>query len=407
MPRRARRAARTLGALALLPIARAWRRSPRRWAFGHAGDVFAGNPRYLFLWLAIHRPDIRATWITGDAELRRRLRAAGYRAELRWSPAGALAALRARVFAFGHGLGNVNAPLAGGAFLLNLWHGVGLKAVHLGHPGGKTARARRDAGGSRLGRLAALEHLRPYDALVTTSDMMQRHFAAQTELPPERCPRLGYPRLDCAADPALARAAEALDRAIGFEWNADGFAETYIYMPTFRDTGRPFLDRALPDLARLQAILAGRNALLYLKPHPDTAAAVDARHPNIRRWDDRVDINAYLPRFTGLITDYSSVLYDYLFARDTGAILYTFDLDEYLAADRSLLYPFDENVAGLRVADFDALCDALRDGAALRPDPDGRAALIRERFWGGSPSPASPAVVAHVQRRIGSGARRL
>jgi CDP-glycerol glycerophosphotransferase (TagB/SpsB family) len=386
-------------AATLYPLSMLAPRSKRQWAFGHAGDQFTGNPKYLFLWMAIHRPDMRVSWITGNKAVRHTLIQAGYRAHRRWSVRGMIAVLRAGVFVFGHGLGNVNTFLSGRAYLLNLWHGVGLKAIHLGFARGKTAQARQAARQSLIERALALEYLRPYDLLVTTSDMMQAHFAGQTELPPERCPQLGYPRLDGIADPALLAAVEAFDRANGFTWNAGGFAETYIYMPTYRDTGRPFLETALPDLNRLSRLLDGRNAVLYVKPHPNTRLELDTRFTNIRRWDDRVDVNAYLPRFTGLITDYSSVLYDYLFARNMGAILYTFDLKEYLAADRDLVFPFDDNVAGLRVSDFNALCDVLASGAALEPD-QGQAALIRDRFWGGSPACASAAIVEHVEARL-------
>lgn len=393
---RSKRLIALLLALTLHPLSRLAPRSAKHWAFGHAGDIFAGNPRYLFLWMALHRPDIRVTWITGDRAVLRQLAAAGYRARARWSAGGMLAALRSGVFVFGHGLGNVNVHLSGGAFLLNLWHGVGLKPIHLGFGAGRTAQARRQA--TALGRLAAREYLQPYDALVTTSDMMQAHFAQQTELPVANCPQLGYPRLDCVADAALAEAVDQLDRAAGFAWD-ESFAETYIYMPTYRDTGRPFLDQALPDPARLSAVLAARGALLYVKPHPQTSGSVAAT-ANIRAWPAGIDVNAYLARFTGLITDYSSVLYDYLFVRPTGAMLYVFDHDDYIANDRTLLYPFDENVAGLRVNDFDALCAALGDGAALGEEGAADVERIRRRFWGGSSLPASPAIVAYVEGRL-------
>ena len=372
-------------------------RSRRRWVFGHAGDLFAGNPKYLFIWMTIHRPDIRVAWLTDDPETLRLLRDEGYRALARWSPAGLLAALRARVFVFAHGTGNVNAALSGGAFLLNLWHGVGLKAVHLGHRDGKTADAERRTQLGMLGRAAALEYLEPYDMLVTTSDMTQRHFSEQFRLPPERCPQFGYSRLDCASDAALAERADGLDRATGWRLIPEPYAEAYIYMPTFRDTERPFLDEALPDLAELSRALAARNALLYVKPHPYTRVELPPAHANIRRWPDAIDVHPYLARFAGLITDYSSILYDYLFVRSTGAILYTFDMERYLAADRSLLYPFEENVAGLRVETFAVLCDALREGTALRPEACAGVERIRDRFWGGSSAPASPAIVSHVE----------
>lgn len=394
--RRVERMLLVLANMVLYPLSRLVPRDPRRWAFGHTKDAFGDNPKYLFLWMALHRPDIRIAWLTGSRETLRMLRDAGYTAHLRWSPKGMIAAQRSRVFVYSHNVGNVNVALSNGALRVNLWHGVGLKAVHFGHRTGVAVRL-RELGKTFVGRFRVHQYLAPADVFVTTSDFTQAHFSGQFELPREKCPQLGYPRLDCAADPKLAEAARTIDRKAGFALNPDGFAEIYIYVPTYRDSQRPFLDQALPDLARLSEALRARNALLYVKPHPRTPAATAFGHDNIRRWPDAIDFNTYLAEFKGLITDYSSVLYDYLFVRPTGAILYTFDYAEYQAADRALLYPFDENVAGLRIETFDALCDALRDGAAFDPALSANVERIRQRFWGGSARPASPAIVDYVE----------
>lgn len=368
----------------LLPALLA-RRSAGKWVFGHEGGAFAGNPKYLFLWMSLHRPDIGVTWITGSRETRRALIQNGFTAYMRWSWRGIGAALTAKVFVFAHDASDVNASLSRGAMRLNLWHGVGLKALQVG---------RATGWGGWLRRALSI----PHDRVVTTSDMMQVHFATQFGLPLEQCPQLGYPRLDCGFDSDLASAAVTMDRGQGFQMNHDLFAETYIYLPTYRDTKRPFLDEALPDLERLNTILAARNSLLYIKPHPRTADVLLGSFPNIRLWPGKIDIYAYLTEFTGLITDYSSVLYDYLFVKSGGVILYTFDFEDYIARDRELLYSYDDNIAGLRVSTFDALCEALARGSALDPVFAEAAAVVRERFWGGSFTPAAPAVVDYVQR---------
>lgn len=370
-------------------------RSSRSWAFGTTHDLFAGNAKYLFLWISIHRPDLRATWISGSREVQNLLEANGYRARTRWSPGGILAALRSKVFVFTHHVADVNLRLSRKAVRLNLWHGVGLKALYAG----RAIRRRKIEMQSRtlLGRLRRWDW-QPIH-LVTTSDMMQEHFAGQFRRPKELCPQIGYSRLDTKFDPALAAASSALDRQLGFEFPR-AFDEVYIYMPTFRDSERPFLATALPDLERLSAVLAKRNALLYIKPHLRTKEVFPAGWDNIRRWPDAIDFHTYLSAFAGLITDYSSVLYDYLFVRDTGAILYTFDLDAYMAQDRELAFPFEENVAGLRVSTFDALCAALEDGSALDPGNFADVPRLRERFWGGSLGPASPAIVEYVERKL-------
>ncbi len=377
--------------LAALPIAAAWPRSRRQWVFGHEGDVFAGNPKYLFLWIAAYRPDLRATWLTGSDATRRMLLANGYAVRMRWSAGGMLAALRARTFVFAHDVADVAAPLSWGATRLNLWHGVGLKAMQV-------ARAR----GRRLrGWLRGLLFI-PYDRVVTTSDLMQAHFAAQFELPPDRCPQLGYPRLDCAADERLRDAARRIDARLDFAVNPGGFAEIYIYLPTHRDSHRPFLQRAVPDVARLTDILRRRNALLYVKVHPRTAETV-TYNSHLRRWPPQIDFYAYMDCFDLLITDYSSVLYDFIAIRDTGLLLYTFDYDEYVAEDRVLLHGFEENIAGLRIGHFDDLCATLRDGAALGSADAMRVQAVRQRFWGGSGQPASKAIVDYVMAAPASG----
>lgn len=384
---------------ALAPIGRTSPRSPRRWLFGTSTGRFVGNPRFLFLWMSLHRPDIRTAWITGDLATRRMLAACGFTAYRRWSPRGIAAALRSAVFAFSHGVANVNPQLSRGAFLLNLWHGVGLKSVHFGYAGGRAAAARREAK-TAFDRLRLYEYLAPADALATTSPMMQRHFSEQFDLPAAACPQLGYPRLDVADDLALRELSERIDRAAGFHFGTEDFAETYLYMPTYRDTRRPFLDVALPDPGRLSALLSRRNALLYVKPHPASRSGLELDLPNLRRWPDAIEAQTYLPRLTGLITDYSSVLYDYLAIRDAGAILYTFDLAEYLAQDRTLLYPFEENVAGLRVSTFDALCESLERGDALTQIPPRELEAIRDKFWAGSPNPSSGTIVDHVEAAL-------
>lgn len=403
LPRRARALALLSAHRVVHSLAKLVPRSPRYWLFGYQEGLFLGNPKLLFLWISLHRPDMTVTWITDHGETRAFLRRNGYRAHGRWSPGGVLAALRAGVYVYAHGLRTVNLSLSGGAFLLNLWHGVGLKGVKYGFRRGANSEPEQLKPANIVERWAQITYLLPPDNLVTTSDFTQRHFAEQFRLPVERCPQLGYPRLDCASDPRLLERVEELDRQLGFRFNPRGSREVYIYMPTFRDTARPFVEEALPDLGRLSDALRARDATLYVKLHPYTRTDMSFEHGNIIEWPDEIDVHGYLQRFTGLITDYSSILYDYLFVRDAGAILYTFDYDEYLANDRSLLYPFDENVAGLRVSTFDELCRALEEGSSLSPGLAPKAREVTRKFWGGSARPASRAVVDHVLGLLGGG----
>ena len=387
---------------ALLSVAGLAPRQSNAWLFGHKGEIFAGNSKYLYLWINLHRPDIRAVWLAHNDATYKMLTRHGLPCEMRWSTAGIKAALTSKYYVFCHGVGDVNARLSKGATLINLWHGVGLKSTMFGDKDGIMHHYRRHWTNWR-GSLLFYEHVRQPDIVATTSDFMQQHFSEQFELPIARCPQLGYPRLDVAADPELRRLAVKIDQGESFDFNPDGHAEVYLYMPTRRDTDRPFLETALPDLARLSSILRERNALLYVKLHPWTSEAWLGDLDNIRLWPNEIEVYTYLDKIDYLITDYSSILYDYLFLKDTGIILYTFDYDDYIANDHTILYPFDENTAGIRVDNFEQFCRVIETGSSLTPLP--QVAQVREKFWGTCVAPMSPAIVAYVEggsARIGA-----
>lgn len=343
-------------------------------------------------------PDYKVAWLSNSGQTVQHLKKHGYDAHLRWSARGIWTALRAGVFVSCNSFYDVNFVLSSNTFRLNLWHGVGLKSLD-SHP--QAAVGDMTSSQTIFRRVERLfENPRP-DVFVTTSDLMQAHFSRAFGLPVTSCPQLGYPRLDCAVDNDLVRGAEKLDLAKGFQFNPERADEIYLYAPTYRDSVRPFFSDAIPDAPRLAGILSERNALLYIKPHPGTSDPVPDSDC-IRRWPEDVDVHPYLGALTGLITDYSSVLYDYLYLGNGASILYTFDFDQYRETDRSLRYDHRENTVGLRITTFDALCEALHDGSAAEPPPRPEVDTILERFWGGSSVPASPAIVAYVMNRIRS-----
>lgn len=308
-------------------------------------------------------------------------------------------ALRSSAHLFDHSVSDVNLLMSGGAKLINLWHGVGLKPTQFGDTGGVVSRHRKYER-NRFTRALFLDYLKRPDIVVSTSPFMQEHFSRQFDVPRERCPKLGYPRLDPASDATLRAVALDLDARRSAQDFGDAFCERYVYLPTYRDTERPFLEEALPDFEKLSQALKARNAVLYVKLHPRTTGTIPDIYSNIRRWPAGLDFYARMHQVDILITDYSSVLYDYLFVRSRGAILYTFDLVRYLQEDRVLLYPFEENVAGVRASSFADLCAVLESGKALQSSYDEQVRRVRDRFWSGSPAPASPGIVRYVEALV-------
>ena len=376
----------------LFPLSFLVPRRPGAWVFGAPQDGFSGNTKYLFLWVSEHRPDVRATWLTGSRTTRDLLRGRGYRCELRWSPAGVVAGLTAQYHFVSNDGSDTCFAFTGGARVFNLWHGVGIKNILRGARVGQNAalfarRWRPDVW------LRSLHRFRRPALVLATSEVMSQHFARCFDVPLERSPVLGYPRLDPFVDEDF----RALCLSFG---DYDALRElcagrtTYLYTPTLRDDDGDLLAEALPDLAAMSAALEPTNGLLLLKLHPFSAASVAdavADHPNIAVWPGDLDLYPVLPEMDCLITDYSSLLYDYVAFADAGVVIYAFDYDRYIAKDRDLAFSFEDNIIGVRADSFAQLCDSLRSGAALASLPEDRLGILRTRFWG---SPHPPAHLA-------------
>ena len=87
-------------------------------------------------------------------------------------------------------------------------------------------------------------------------------------------------------------------------------------MPTWRDSQRNIFTQSM-DLDKLNAILAAKNEMLILKPHANVRLS-DNMHSlsNIMLANPKMDIYPVLPYTHVLITDYSSILYDWLLMED-------------------------------------------------------------------------------------------
>lgn len=397
MARALRTAARLVGNGLVRRLSRKVRRRPGLWLFGHEGGDFAGNAKFLYLWLLAHRPDIEPMWITHRADVHAHLQAKGLPVCRRGTAQGIRAALAAGVYLYCFGPWEVSVALGGGAFHVNLWHGVGLKAIQYGDPRSAASRA----SDPRLGWAARLREVAGRidpDLLIATSPFTAAHFADQFRLPLGRCPPCGYSRLDVPLDSELRELVGSVDGPHVETLRAGDPAEVYVYAPTYRDTARDFLGEALPDIERLNSVLKQRGARLYLKLHHRTPVPKGWSNDRVRMWPVGTDLYSAFPAIDALITDYSSLHYDWIFHSDRGALLYTFDQAEYERQDRTLLYPFEENVAGWRARSFDQLVRLIESGKALGPHPD--VPRVHEKFWGAARGPASPRIVAAIEGQL-------
>ena len=339
---------------------------------------FGCNVKYA--WLAAHERAAAMGWqawfLPYNAEQERLVGDLGGRcfpaSHAAWRPEHIHTALSAAVVVTTDHFLNPNpyaAPLLAGARQVQLWHGVSIKEIGLRNlPGGRAL-------GPHLARVLAT--CGPYATMLGTAAAgeaeWRRWFAFERYAP------IGYPRNDVLQrTPTEADLAgcdrEAYERARAARERGK---RVILYAPTFRD-GRPewVLQAGLDKLA--QAAAQGGD-LLVVNLHPVESPQIPklAPHlPGVVFVTPRTDAYPLLGQASALVTDYSSVMFDYL---HTGrpVLLYRPDHEAYVQKSRKL---FDDKLAelpGPLFSDAASLAKALRRDDLAQTDAHAQA---RERL---------------------------
>lgn len=359
-------------------------RSKKKWAFGSFRGAFNDNAKYLFIYCAEHCPEIDAVWLSKSMRTVREVKNKGLKAYYIASPKGIWHALTSKYWFYNSYTADILYAFSGGATCVNLWHGVGLKRTEFNITSGKLAERYQQKKFWEV--YYHPESFKRPDWLVSSSPFQSVMFASAFRLPLERCLELGYPRNAILTCPEETRHAfvekyePASTRQMIDLIQQGHYTRTFVYMPTWRDSQREVFTQSF-NLPKLDALLQKSNSLLLLKPHANVLINPTefAGLKNIRLVDGKVDIYPILPYTDVLVTDYSSILYDYILMPGKDVILYLYDYAEYLN-DRDLYYPFDENVVGKKVFNFDELFCCIEEGAYTMDEEQRR--VIVDRFWG-------------------------
>lgn len=374
----------------------------RKVAFGSGQHDFNGNAKYLFLHLHEHAKDIEAAWIAPTRKVRDQIRQRGLRSYWRHEPAGLWFALTSKLWVFNNRPNDIHFFASGRAKTLNLWHGVGLKALGFNSTSPKS---RRDFNPRSLYRRLVRPWLysRP-TWFGSTAPLMSNHFSTAFRIPTDRCFELGYTRsdhffLDREALLEHLQKTEPAD-VVAFARDLERYDKVILYMPTYRDSREDFLASSGLDYERLDAEMRKQNALFILKLHPWTKAALPdtSRLTNLRIAPKESDVYPYLPFAHLLVTDYSSVYFDFLLL-DRPVVLFTFDEARYKANERDLILDFDTYMPGPRATSFESLLEHL---ASPPPSLTPEQRHVRTLFWGDYQGQAAAALTKKIREILTS-----
>jgi CDP-glycerol glycerophosphotransferase len=354
---------RNLGQLPTFVLSRFSRRDRDLWVFGNLHG-FRDSPRFMAEHVVHEQHGLTAWWIAHTAEEVDVARAAGVQAALMGTDEAKSIQRRAGVAFFTHGFRDLDLPLLAGAYLVYLWHGVPFKRVGLDL---NVAQARRRPfavrTAARIVRWLTFRAYRMVDLYVASGELDRERFLTAFGASPDRVKALGSPRFD------VIRGGDAYRRVMPTDLRAQlGYQpedRVVLWVPTHR---REYGDEAwLPQLTdeELVAALEGSHVRLLVKTHPraewDVYRARLPDHPRLRLLREAdVDVNCLLYIADALVTDYSSVVFDYAIL---GRPVYFFapDVDRY-SADRGLYDPYDSLTGGFHHADWPSLLGALAAG---------------------------------------------
>jgi len=360
-----------LGRFVLFPVyflSGLFPRSRELWVYGSWGGYrFADNSAAFFLYCQKRIGDrIEHIWISRERSIVRKLRKNGYRSYWIWSPGGMLACARAKVHIFDCFAKDTNFWLSRGAKKVNLWSGVPMKVFERDIDN-RQSRYYRLFHGSVPERLILAMmmpwHVERPDLIIATSPENGRITQRAFDLPESRVRVTGFPRNDVLLDDTKSIASFGAALPAAFLGAISSGSKIFLYLPTFRDSDRAYMNIDWPELDRL---MRGLDAKFFFKTHPMDRLKIDVNLTHVIQLPQATDVYDVLPKVDVLISDYSSVIFDYmLLARPI--IYYMPDLEDFLSSSRSLLFQPAEIAVGPICSSFDQLLSTLADVAINRP----------------------------------------
>ncbi|MEU1784067.1 CDP-glycerol glycerophosphotransferase family protein [Streptomyces abikoensis] len=329
------------------------------------GRGYADSPRYIHEELVRRGLPLRAVWsYTGD----RSSFPEGVELVRRGSWEHARTVARARYWVDSHGFPASYAKRAGTRYL-QTWHGQAFKHMGFDIPELRLASAER-----RRRHRATVAR---WDALISPSEEFERTFVRANGYA-GRLLRTGLPRND-----VLVRwnEPEQRDRAARTRERLqipDG-RKVLLYAPTFRDGERGSGASIRIDLAELVGAV-GEEWTVVVRPHYYDRFTVPRELGHaVRDGREFADLNDLQLASDALLTDYSSVMFDYA-NLGRPILLYTDDYEHYRSVSRGAYYELADIAPGPMLTTTRELAAALGDLAGVRERWAGAYARFQERF---------------------------
>lgn len=320
------------------------------WVFGAwFGKRYSDNSKYLFEYMCKNHQEINSIWITRNTNVLNIIRAKGYNAYLANSPMGFYYSMTAKINIVSTGKSDLNYYLiTPNQHIINLWHGTPLKKIMY------------DDKITKIHSSKLIKQIFPfkkdtiYSLFCVPSEEVATKYCSAFREQANKMLITGYPRND----------------GLFLKTPRSSIKLQGIYMPTHRGEGdKNFIKIIKSIFDQLNIFLIQKDILLYVKLHYyhiEELQKNEIGFSNILFLDDKEiedDIYGHLQKFDFLITDYSSIFFDYLLL-NRPIIFFPFDYDDYITQDRELYYDYEDVTPGFHATNIKELISAIENIAS-------------------------------------------
>ena len=300
------------------------------WIFGAwKGQLYSDNARYMFEYVLREHKEIEAVWITRNDDVYRKLKAEGVSVYKRFSLQGICTIAKAGVAFETEGEQDISPFMNKKTLIVEMWHGgvspkrFRWKGFNAGHMG---------------------EHRRKSYWMTSSkqnSELLQEEFGLQDD----HLIITGYPRNDIFFSNHKA------NRVIQILEERNPGARKIIYMPTHRSFGSKGSAFTADEMLSIDKKLADANIVMLYKPHfheLKNFLNIEDQFTHIVFAKDQElygDVYSYIWGFDALISDYSSIMYDFLCAKKP-IVMFPFDYESYQASEAGVYSFYEEYPLG-------------------------------------------------------------
>lgn len=333
------------------------RRNSNIWIFGAwNGFKYSDNSKALFNYCIQHHPEIDSYWITKDLKIYEKLRKLEMPVLMANSRLGKKIMLQAGVAIISSGLNDFNPLYLNGIKQIWLWHGMPLKKIGFDekHNENKFIFLKK-----------ILKLLNPYlkwnpEFTISNSSFFIPYLRTAFGLPESKILNIGSPRCDMMFKKDIKHYINDIK-----EKNPN--SKVLFYMPTFRtasyDSSKKFnpFDGFNFDIKLFNDCLERNNLYFLYKPHFfDSDQNIIKQTERFRLIDDNSyeDLYSFLSEVDILITDYSSVYFDFI-SLNKPVILTPFDLEDYKKYSRGHYFDYNSKMEGIKANNWDEFISIL------------------------------------------------